>query len=260
MKRGLDRHTLYELCVQSPRHAAMLLRAIHAGSPSVLREDFAGTGAVSREWIRQIRGGRAIAIDHDKATLARIGRSTRICPIVGDVMKAPLVARADAIFVGNFSIGEIHTRGALVAYLKKCASRLARGGIFVCDTYAGQSAFKVGSVRRQHHAPGGVRVTYTWEQREADPLTAMVVNAIHFRADRAGDVVADIADAFVYHWRLWSVPELRDAMLEAGLGDAAVYNQLPDAVDSEGNAYVEPVEDPEELGESFIVCVAARRA
>lgn len=260
MARGFDRHRLYELCVQSPRHAVLLLRAIHGVDPMVLREDFAGTGAVSREWIRQVRGGRAIAVDHDKTTLARAGRSGRIRKIVADVRKAPLVERADVIFVGNFSIGEIHTRKALVAYLKKCATRLARGGIFVCDTYAGQSAFRVGSVRRQHHAPGKVRITYTWEQRDANPLTAMVVNAIHFRADRDGTVVADIADAFVYRWRLWSVPELRDAMEEAGLRGPEVFNQLPDAVDTDNNAYVEPLVDPEELGDSFIVCVAARKA
>ena len=30
-------------------------------------------------------------------------------------------------------------------------------------------------------------------------------------------------NAFVYDWRLWSIPETRDAMKEAGFSDTAVY-------------------------------------
>jgi hypothetical protein len=30
-------------------------------------------------------------------------------------------------------------------------------------------------------------------------------------------------DAFTYDWRLWTIPELRDAMLEAGFSDVAVF-------------------------------------
>ena len=102
---------------------------------------------------------------------------------------------------------------------------------------------------------------YRWEQREANPLTGMVIDAIHFRViGSSGELEADFPDAFVYEWRLWSVPELRDAMLEAGFESTAVYNSLPDAVDDEGNAYVEEVTDPDRLGEHFIVCVAARKS
>jgi hypothetical protein len=69
----------------------------------------------------------------------------------------------------------------------------------------------------------------------------------------------EMFDAFVYEWRLWSVPELRDAMDEAGFSKTQVYAKLADAWDDEGNAYVEPVMDAEdELDESFIVMVAGR--
>lgn len=256
----LTRHDLYELCVQSPVHAVRLLRAIHAGRPASLGEDFAGTAAVSREWVRQVRGGRAVATDLDAATLRHGPAARRVRRVVGDALRrSPRHGRHDAIFVGNFSIGEVHGRPELVAYLRRCAARLRPDGVFVCDTYGGASAFRTGSVRRTHLAPDGTRVTYTWEQRDADPLTGMVTNAIHFRADRAGAVVADLPDAFVYRWRLWSVPELRDAMADAGFASTAVYHQLPDAIDTDGNAYAQPVADASELGESFIVCVAGRK-
>jgi hypothetical protein len=130
--------------------------------------------------------------------------------------------------------------------------------VFVCDTYGGESAFRVGGVERRHALPDGAFVRYTWQQRAADPLTGMVENALHFRVIRAGAVALDLTDAFVYRWRLWSVPELRDALAEAGFGSTDVYDSLPDGVDQHGDLYVRPLTDPRELGDSFIVCVAGR--
>jgi hypothetical protein len=159
------------------------------------------------------------------------------------------------IFVGNFSIGEIHSRRDLVRYLSRSRSRLRPGGVFVCDTYGGQSAFTTGAVQRLHQGPEPFQTRYTWEQREANPLTGEVVNALHFRVLRTGTVELELTNAFVYHWRLWSVPELRDAMAQAGFASTEVYDKVPDAVDQDGRVYVRPAEEVEE---SFIVCVAGR--
>lgn len=53
--------------------------------------------------------------------------------------------------------------------------------------------------------------------------------------------------------------ELRDAMVEAGFRRTQVYAKLADAIDDEGNAYVEPVMHAEsELEDSFIVLVVGR--
>lgn len=222
----------------------------------MLGEDFSGTAALSREWVREIKGGRAIAVDLDPEPLER-ARARGVKAVQGDVRRATNAQRhaADVVFVGNFSIGEIHGRKDLVRYLRHARARLKRGGAFVCDTYGGSSAFSTGAVVRVHPGPGEFQTRYTWEQREANPLTGEVVNALHFRVVRAGTVELELTDAFVYRWRLWSVPELRDAMVEAGFARTEVYDKVPDAVDQDGRAYVRPAE---ELGESFIVCVAAR--
>jgi len=188
----------------------------------------------------------------------------RLSARVGDVRDE--TASVDVIWVGNFSIGYHHDRPGLLAYLGHVRTRLEAGGVFVCDTYGGESAFLLGEVHRYHQLPkalapdgtGGWRVRYTWEQREADPLTGMVTNALHFRVERAGVIEAELIDAYVYRWRLWSVPELRDAMAEAGLRHTAVYGQLPEAVDEGGRPYIRPIEGPDDLDDSFIVCVAAR--
>jgi SAM-dependent methyltransferase len=140
----MDIQELYELCVQSPAHVVPMLRAIHGGEPRVLGEDFAGTAAVSRAWCATDPGARAIAVDLDAALLARAGDGSRIERIAGDVRTAthPQSHRADVIFVGNFSIGYLRTRAELLAYLRRAAERLSPGGVFICDTYGGESAFR----------------------------------------------------------------------------------------------------------------------
>lgn len=263
----LSRYDLYELTVQNPAALVPFLRAVHGHQPRVLGEDFCGSGALAQAWVASVASGRAIAVDIDPEPLARLKRSknsSKITVLRSDVRRVPSSRKADLIFVGNFSIGEIHDRRELIKYLKVARARLNRrgGGVFVCDTYGGETAFTRGGVTRMHPGPPGdptVRIRYTWQQREADPLTGLVENALHYRVERAGTVVQELSDAFVYRWRLWSVPELRDAMREAGFKSTEVYAKLADAKDTEGNHYVRPLGPDDELDDSFIVCVVGRK-
>lgn len=256
----LDRYALYELCVQSPRDLAQLLRAIHGGAPAVLGEDFCGTAALSAQWVQMIAGGRAIAVDHDPEPLKRAALHRGVETVCGDVVAdtAPDRHRADVVYAGNFSIGERRSRRELLAYLAHARSRLNEGGIFVCDTYGGETAWLTGSTGRDHPLPDGRVARHTWEQRQADPTTGRVVNALHFAVLRDGTIEQELPDAFVYRWRLWSVPELRDAMDEAGFAPTEVYNRVPDARDGEGNLYVRPVTGAADLDDSFDVLVVGR--
>jgi len=251
-----DKHDLYELCVQSPKDLVPLLRAVHGSDPVTLGEDFSGTAALSHLWVER-DGTKAIAVDFHEEALHKRGEHERISKHQCDVHE--IREPCDVLFVGNFSIGYLHTRDELVEYLRHVKSRLNPGGVFICDTYGGDTAYTLGGVHRAHPMPGGKLCRYTWEQHEADPTTGMVTNLIHFRVERAGVIEFELEDAFVYEWRLWSIPELRDAMSDAGFVQTQVYTKLADALDADGNAYVLPVEDgQEELEESFIVLVAAR--
>ncbi len=252
----IEKHDLYEACVQSPPEMTLMLRAIHGDQPRILGEDFAGTAALSRHWVANVPEGTAVAVDLDEGELGRAGQMPGVRTIVADVRE--ISDPVDCLFVGNFSIGYLHTRDELMGYLRHARKRMNAGGVFVCDTYGGESAYHLGSVDRDVALPGGLRCVYRWEQREADPLTAMVTDVLHFRVFDVDEVVADFPDAYVYRWRLWSVPELRDAMAEAGFTRTDIYSNLPDAVDDEGNAYAEPITDPDWLGDSFIVCVAGK--
>ncbi len=267
---GMSRHDLYEACVQSPEDAVPLLRAIHGGNPVVLGEDFAGTAALSRAWVLAAPDARAIAVELDAGTLEEARRraaemgaeGSRLELIRGDVRTAtgPRRHAADVVYVGNFSIGELTTRADLVAYLRHVRSRLRAGGVFACDVYGGQSAYMLGTAERPEPGPEDRTILYTWEQREADPLTGRVLNVLHFEVLEAdGSSVGRMPDAFTYRWRLWSVPELRDAMAEAGFASSEVHGRQPDAVDAEGAVYVRPITRPEEVEESFDVLVVGRR-
>ncbi|QYK49066.1 MAG: class I SAM-dependent methyltransferase [Phycisphaeraceae bacterium] len=255
----LDRHDLYERCVQSPDDLVGMIAGMHGRRCTTLGEDLAGTAALSHRWVESDPKRRAIAIDLDEEALSRRPAHKRIQKLTRDIHRVnpASLPPCDAIFVGNFSIGYIHDRRTLVRYLKRSRSRLKRGGIFVCDTYGGASAFTTGHVKREHRLPDGRRVIYTWEQREADPITGIVTNAMHFQIDRDGDIDTIFADAFLYHWRLWSIPELADAMEEAGFAAFDVYDKVPSAIDGEGRVYMQPVDGPD-LDESFIACVCAR--
>lgn len=166
---------------------------------------------------------------------------------------------ADVVFIGNFSIGYIHDRRTLIAYLARARERLARGsagwggGILACDTYGGH-AFRLGGFTRRHPGRGPELIHYTWRRERADPIAAMVENSISFRVEIGGEVVAEMPRAFVYRWRLWSIAELREAMLEAGFASVEVYQDT----NIEPGGRPVPVGDPQELGEDWIVLVIGR--
>ena len=226
-----NKHDLYELCVQSPKDLVPLLRAVHGSEPVTLGEDFSGTAALSHLWVER-EECKAIAVDFDQESLSKRGNHERITKHECDVRDVE--TSCDVLFVGNFSIGYLHTRDELVEYLKHVKSRLETGGVFICDTYGGDTAYTLGGVHRAHPMPGGKLCRYTWEQHEADPTTGMVTNLIHFRVERAGVIEFELEDAFVYQWRLWSIPELRDAMADAGFSESLVYTKLADALDADG--------------------------
>jgi hypothetical protein len=266
----LDRHDCYELCVQSPRHVAAFLHALHPGA-IVLREDFCGTGSLAVRWIQEgLRIGdmrRSLAVDMDPDPLAK-GRSAAASLNVTDqiqwrcedALSTGPSEPADIIFVGNFSIGYIHDRKTLVRYFKACVQRLKLGnhgfggGVFVCDTYGGATAFQLGGFERKHPSRGREIIRYQWMHESADPLTGMVENSISFRIELDGEIIHELPRAFTYRWRLWSLTELKDAMLDAGFVSTEIHRDVN----------VAPGETPmalapgDELPADYIVLVVGR--
>ncbi|MGP1347262.1 MAG: class I SAM-dependent methyltransferase [Phycisphaerales bacterium] len=278
--REANRYDLYEWCVQSPEMEARFLRAVHGGGARVLGEDFAGACGVARAWIGLDGDYEAVGVDRDPEPLEHAARRQserdhrsdgpasrragidRLHLRVRDVLEAG--DRCDVLCALNFGVSELHRRDRLMSYLRAALFRLESGGILVVDTYGGPDAMAAGvyeKMVRLGEEWGGGAVGYEWEQVSADPATARVRNAIHF-------VLPDgrrMDDAFEYDWRVWSTPELREAMLEAGFRATEVYDSYAEAIDADGEPYPRAIsarldepDDESSVEEAFVHYVVGR--
>lgn len=264
-----SRWRLYEHCVQNIPMTLRMVDAMHAAASRtparLLHEDFSGSAAFAHAWCKSSPKRAALAIDMDPEAHAEAAPHPRLARLAADLTrlprKLPAPSKADVIYAGNFATCELHTRDALIAYLARARQRLAPKGVFVCDLYAGPGAWRIGETRVIHPPLPELpryRVQYTWRQREADLITGMVANEIDFELLNSKSVaVHELVNAFTYRWRLWSIPELREAMAQAGFADVDIYPDSPEAVDSDGVAYLTPM-DYLETKSSTVVYVCAR--
>jgi hypothetical protein len=83
--------------------------------------------------------------------------------------------------------------------------------------------------------------TYIWDQARYSPVTGEMLCHIHFKFPDG----SKLKKAFSYDWRLWTLPEVREMLTDAGFERVTVYWEGTDE-DGEGNG----VFTPEEKGEA----------
>lgn len=240
-----DRYRLYQASVQDiPAEFAFIRKTFinHRGIvPQVLREDFAGLGSLACRWVRQGPGFDAIAVDLDADVLTEGRRRhwTRLKPaeqrrvrwLCADVLKVRS-SPADIVTAFNFSYWTFKTRPLLLRYFKSVHRGLTRRGIFIADAFGGYEACQV---LRESRRMGSF--TYVWDQAEYLPVTGDLRCHIHFRfPDRSR-----LDCAFTYDWRLWTLPELRELLAEAGFRGTTVYWE---GTDRRGNGTGEFLPEP----------------
>jgi hypothetical protein len=237
--RRADRYDLYQRSVQEPEADVSFLQRVYARRfarpPRRLREDFCGTALLACDWVRRHRENRAWGIDLDLEPLAWCrahnlpllsqDQRNRLALVEGDVRKA-VTPRADVTVAFNFSYFLFKTRPELLAYFRRARSTLRREGIFAIDAYGGADALRRQTETREHDG-----FDYVWDQDRFDPITHDVVNHIHFELPDG----TRVRRAFTYHWRLWTIPELRELLAEAGFSDVGVYWEGTDRKTNEGN-------------------------
>lgn len=248
-----DRFRLYELAVQNPTaeldFVDRTFRMLRGRGARRLREDFCGTGAVCAEWVRRRKTNRAWGLDLDAAVLDW-GRShhlqalderqrARVTLIQGDVLDAVTPA-AEVVLAMNFSYWLLRTRRAMLRYFQRVHAFLPDEGVFFLDAYGGYDAFRVMSEERRISDPAFGDFTYVWEQALYDPVTGRLVCHIHFHFDDG----SRIERAFAYDWRLWTLPEIRELLEEAGFSRILVYWQGWDE-QGQPDGHFEPVESGE---------------
>ncbi len=247
---GADKYALYLKAVQAPDvDVQFFLKTFEAlrGRPAhTLREDFCGTAAVCCEWVKTDAKRLAYGVDLDPEPLAWGKKNTlskledeereRITLIEGDVRDGH-VPPVDLIAAQNFSFNVFKTRDALRAYFEAAREHLGKDGVFVLDVMGGSQAF-VEEFEEEREIGKNV---YIWEQERFDPITHDCVMHIHFRFKDG----SKLERAFTYEWRLWTLPELREVLAEAGFASSTVYWEGTDDETGEGNGEYSPTESAE---------------
>jgi len=232
-----DLHYLYEASVQGAStdldFAARLFKRKNGRTPLDLREDFCGTAALACEWVNRSAQHRAWGVDLHRPTLdwglehnvAHLGPYAGPLELIcADVLEA-VTPPADLVMALNFSYCVFKTREQLRAYFKRVFDTLKDDGIFILDIYGGTEAVDTKLEPRRvpaFTAADGTRVPafqYIWDQAEYNVIDHHVINYIHFTV-RGGK---KIRKAFTYDWRLWTLPELQELLIEAGFRSAEVY-------------------------------------
>jgi len=105
-----------------------------------------------------------------------------------------------------------------VAYFKSAYKSIGKKGMIVVDAFGGTDAMDA-NVEKRVVKGKGYKFTYIWEQKNYNVIRNEAEFNMHFKMSN-GRVMRN---AFQYDWRMWTLPEIREAMREAGFKKTSVY-------------------------------------
>ncbi|MBT8046667.1 MAG: class I SAM-dependent methyltransferase [Pontiella sp.] len=234
-----DIHWLYEASVQNVDTDLDFGRRVYAKhwkrKPRTVREDFCGTAKLAARWVQRNKLNEAWGIDFHQPTLdwgikynvseLSEEQESRLHLICGDVLEE-ITPKIDLAFALNFSFCVFKQRETLRAYFKRVRQALNKEGLFVMDMYGGSESViaKSDDVREipGFTTPEGAEIPdfeYIWEQADYNPINHDTTCHIHFKVPG----FRKIKKAFTYEWRLWTLMELQEILLEAGFSKAEIY-------------------------------------
>lgn len=227
MAQRADRLALYERAVHDPAtEVDFLQRAFRDARkrlPRSFREDFSGAASAACEWARRGPQRRAIGVDIEPAVL-EWGRRKRLSRLTPAARSRVSLVNADVLTVRtrpveviaalNFSYWVFKEREQLLRYFRNAFAGLTRDGILVLDAFGGYEACREMRERTEHRG-----FTYVWHQARYHPVNGHLLCHIHFRFPDG----SRLDQAFSYDWRLWTLPELREILLQAGFRRVTVY-------------------------------------
>jgi SAM-dependent methyltransferase len=234
-----DRHALYEQAVQCVEAEIDMVDAsfesIRGYAAQTLREDFCGTAQTSVEWIQRRSDNVAIGVDLDGEVLAwandnhldglMLEQRERIELLQEDVRKLE-IEPVQMVLAMNFSYQLFDSRQALRDYFISVWQGLADDGIFFLDAFGGYDCYK--EIEETTACDG---FDYIWDQASYNPIDGGMQCYIHFTFPDG----SRLDKAFSYYWRMWTLPELQELLLEAGFVNVAVYWEGTDEETGEGD-------------------------
>ncbi len=255
MAEQADIHELYEESVQNVENEVEFLTTtfeeIRGRRAYLFREDFCGTASAACQWVKQGPAYQAIGVDIDPSVLewGRVNRvarlptedQARVSLIESNVLTVDTPA-VDLLAAFNFSYWIFEERSVMLRYMRHAYDALKDDGIMFLDMFGGPESFEETREKTKHDG-----FTYIWEQAEFHPVTNHMRCHIHFKFPDG----SKIKKAFTYEWRLYTAPELRDLLLEAGFSKVTVYWEGEDE-DGEGNGEF----TPDERGEADLAWIA----
>lgn len=260
MASKADRHICYQQSVQCVEAEIDFVdetyRDLRGRHAVLIREDFCGTANTSCEWIRRRRTNKAIGVDLDPDPLEwgrehNLGALTKSqqerVELMQDNVLTVRTPPVDAVLAMNFSWMIFKTRPQLREYFARVHDALDEGGILFLDSYGGWESFKEIRDKRKIDKD----LTYVWDQHRYDPISGEMDCFIHFHFSDG----SKMNKAFEYSWRLWTIPEVREILEEAGFRKSTVYWEGTDEDTNEGNGEYEPAErgDADPAWVSYIV-------
>lgn len=226
-RKVFDKYALYRESVQSAETDVHFIRRVYrevrGKDPITLREDFCGTFGLCCEWIKLHSKHKAVGIDLDPEPIY-YGKKHYLPELKPDqakrlkIRQANLLDRpwdtADVVTAMNFSYFIFQTRPILVSYFKNVRKSLKPKGVFLIDLFGGSLCY---SENEESSRKKGF--TYYWHQLNYEPIQNRAQFSIHFKLkDRP-----KMKHVFRYDWRMWTIPELRELLAEAGFKRTHVY-------------------------------------
>ena len=256
-----DKQDLYEQSVQCVDaeidFVDATFKALRNRVPHTLREDFCGTTNTSCEWVGRRSDNIAHCVDLD-ADVLDWGRRNKIAAlengaaerihIYNDNVLTAEVEPVDIVLAMNFSYWCFKTREAMKEYFRRIHGSLVDDGIFFLDAFGGYEAFQELEESTKYDG-----FSYVWDQDKYNPITGEITCHIHFKFKDG----SKIKNAFTYHWRMWTLPEITEMLRECGFSPT-VYREGTDE-DGEGNGVFTPTEEGEADAGWIAYIVAEKR-
>lgn len=239
-----SKYELYEASVQDSRAELSFFQRVYRNAfgkkPNVFREDFCSTFLNSVTWAKLDKKHISFAVDRDEEPL-EYGCKTHLAKLKPEQKDRVFLFRknvlnvktppADMITVSNFSICFLKDRERILEYFKSCHKALKSKGVMIMDLLGGQEVPDEQEDATKFELKDGTKAVYYWEHAGYNPITNDATFYIHYKVKGQ----KKMNRVFSYHWRMWTLPELKDLLLEAGFKHVDIYWEGDDPDDDGGN-------------------------
>jgi len=255
--KEFDKYFYYHQSVQSPdvdvQFFDRIYKELRGEEAITLKEDFCGTFSISCEWVKLNDKKQAVGVDLDPEPIEygkgnyfqelNEQQKARVNIIHADVLD-PKNPKANIVAASNFSYYIFKEREVLRNYFEAALKSVEKDGIFIVDCFGGTASTEPIEEETEQSD-----FSYFWDQDSFDPVTSGAQFYIHFK--RKGEKKRK--KVFSYDWRMWSIPEIREIMIEAGFKKTCVMWEGTDK-NGEGDGKFKPVEKGEHC-ESWVAYV-----